>query len=168
MPGSRVISKIVNPTEKGWPHASPSRWWIPFSFSWVRLFFLFSLSWSSGVSLLPTSWVVELLFPLIRSGGGWPSLAFLGYGGLLFVFLCYFFRFGRIVHLKMSSMREWPIQRVVDGMIFGKFFSHFFSLILEAKSTLLRRILVDTRPQPRSPPSSAPAAANSGRVNRRW
>jgi hypothetical protein len=35
-----------------------------------------------------------------------PHLAFLGCGGLLFVFLCYFFRFGRIVHLKMSSMGE--------------------------------------------------------------
>jgi len=31
-------------------------------------------------------------------------LAFLGYGGLLFAFLCYFLRFDRIVHLKMSSM----------------------------------------------------------------
>jgi hypothetical protein len=55
-----------------------------------------------------------------------PPLSFLGYGGLLFVFLCYFFRFDRIVHLKMSSMGEWPIQRVVDGMIFGKFFHIFF------------------------------------------
>jgi len=35
-----------------------------------------------------------------------PPLVFLGYGGLLFVFLCYFFRFGRIVHLKMFSMGE--------------------------------------------------------------
>lgn len=52
-------------------------------------------------------------------------LAFLGYGGLLFVFLCYFFRFDRIVHLKMSSMGEWPSQRVVDRMIFGRFF-HLF------------------------------------------
>jgi hypothetical protein len=55
-----------------------------------------------------------------------PPLAFLGYGGLLFIFLYYFVRFGRIVHLKMSSMGEWPIQRVVDGMIFGKFFHIFF------------------------------------------
>jgi hypothetical protein len=54
-------------------------------------------------------------------------LAFLGYGGLLFVFLCYFFRFGRIAHLKMSSMGEWSSQRVVDGMIFGRFF-HLFSV----------------------------------------
>jgi hypothetical protein len=36
----------------------------------------------------------------------------------------------------MSSMGEWSSQRVVDGMIFGPFFT-FFSLILEARSTLL-------------------------------
>jgi len=45
----------------------------------------------------------------------------------------------------MSSLEEWPSQRVVDGMIFCPFFS-LFSLILEARSTLLRRLLTDTRP----------------------
>jgi len=34
------------------------------------------------------------------------SLAFLDCGGLLFAFLCYFFRFGRTIHLKMSSWRS--------------------------------------------------------------
>ncbi len=52
-------------------------------------------------------------------------LAFLGYGGLFFAFLCYFFHFGRIVHLNMSSMGEWLNQRVVDGVIFGRLF-HIF------------------------------------------
>jgi hypothetical protein len=62
----------------------------------------------------------------------------------LFVFRCFFFRFGRIVHLKMSSLGEWPSQHVVSGMIFGPFF-HLFSLVLEARSTLPRRLLTDTR-----------------------
>jgi len=53
-------------------------------------------------------------------------LAFLGYGGLLFAFLCSFFCFGRIVHLKMSSLGEWPSQRVVTGVIFGRFFHLLF------------------------------------------
>jgi len=53
-------------------------------------------------------------------------LAFLGYGGLLFVFLCYFFCLGGIVHLKISSMGEWLNQRVVDRVIFGRFFTFFF------------------------------------------
>jgi hypothetical protein len=53
-------------------------------------------------------------------------LTFLGYGGLFFAFLCYFFHFGRIAHLNMSFMGEWPSQRVVNRMIFGRFFQHFF------------------------------------------
>jgi hypothetical protein len=52
-------------------------------------------------------------------------LVFLGYGDLFFAFLCYFFCFDRIAHLKMSSMVEWPSQRVVDMMIFGRFFHRF-------------------------------------------
>jgi hypothetical protein len=39
------------------------------------------------------------------------------------------FRFGRIVHLKMSSLGEWLSQRVVGGMFWPLFF-HLFSLIL--------------------------------------
>jgi hypothetical protein len=63
----------------------------------------------------------------------------------LFAFLCFFFRFGRIVHLKMSSLGEWPSQRVVGGMIFGPFFHLFFFFwILVARSTLPLRLLTDT------------------------
>jgi hypothetical protein len=80
-------------------------------------------------------------------------LAFLDYGGLLFAFLCYFFRFGRTIHVKISYLEEWTSQRVVGGMIFCPFFFFFFffffslfSLILEARSTFLRRLLTDTHP----------------------
>jgi hypothetical protein len=52
--------------------------------------------------------------------------------------------FSRIVHLKLSSLGEWPSLRVVGGMIFVPFF-HLFLLILEAKSTLPRLLLTDTR-----------------------
>jgi hypothetical protein len=54
-------------------------------------------------------------------------LAFLDYSGLLFAFLCYFFRFGKTVHLKMSSLEEWSSQRAIGGVIFGPFFTFFFN-----------------------------------------
>jgi len=52
-------------------------------------------------------------------------LTLLDYDGLLLAFLCFFFYFGRTIHLKMSSLEEWLSQRVVDDVIFGRFFFHF-------------------------------------------
>jgi hypothetical protein len=53
-------------------------------------------------------------------------LAFLGYGGFyVSLFVC-FLLFGRISHLKLSSLGDWPSVRVVGGMFFGPFF-HIFS-----------------------------------------
>jgi hypothetical protein len=43
-------------------------------------------------------------------------------GRYLFAFFC----FGRISHLKLSSLGDWPSIRVVGGMFFGPFF-HLFS-----------------------------------------
>jgi hypothetical protein len=60
---------------------------------YFSLIFLFSLSWSSGVSLLPTSKVVELLFPLARSGGGWPSPSLFGLWWLVICFSLLFLSF---------------------------------------------------------------------------
>jgi hypothetical protein len=60
-------------------------------------------------------------------------------------FSLFFFRFGKIVHLKMSSLGKWPSQSVVDEIFWPVFFT-IFLLILEARSIHLRRFLIDTRP----------------------
>jgi hypothetical protein len=89
--------------------------------------FLFPLNWFSKASFLPTSRVIELLLPPAIFDGGWASPNLFGlWWFVYFVFLCFFPSFGRIVHLKMSSLGEWSSQRVVGGMIFGPFFSSFF------------------------------------------
>jgi hypothetical protein len=72
-------------------------------------------------------------------------LAFLGYDGFyVLLFIC-FLLFGRISHLKLSSLGDWPSVRVVGG-IFLAHSSTFFLQILEARSALPRPILTDTRP----------------------
>jgi hypothetical protein len=55
-------------------------------------------------------------------------LAFLGYAALLCVFSLFFLLFGRIVHLKLSSLGKWPSLRVVGEMIFWPVLSLFSSV----------------------------------------
>jgi hypothetical protein len=88
-----------------------------------------------GLVFLSTSRVVELMFPRLDPMVADLPLAFLGYGGLLFAFLCYFFRFGKIVHLKMSFMGEWPNQRVVDRVFLAGFFTFFFDFGSQIKTS---------------------------------
>lgn len=64
---------------------------------------------------------------------------------VIFFFSCYFFRFGRNFHFKMSSLEEWRAIVLSAGSFFGRFL-HFFSLILKARSTLLCRFLTTTSP----------------------
>jgi hypothetical protein len=118
---------------------------------------------SVGLVFLPTSRVVELLFPPIRSGVDWSSPSLFGLWWLVYLF---FLSFRRIVHLKMSSLGSGQVNVSLAGWFLAPFF-HLLSLILEARSTLPRRLLTDTRPQPRFPSSSAPAAARTDRVGRR-
>jgi hypothetical protein len=79
-----------------------------------------------GLVFLPTSRVVELLFPPARSGGGWLSPSLFGLWWLVICFSLLFLSFWQDCHLKMSSLEEWPSQRVVGGVIFGPFFFFFF------------------------------------------
>jgi hypothetical protein len=73
------------------------------------------------------------------------------------------------VHLKMSSLEEWLSQRVVGGVIFGHFFLlHFFLWFWKLDLHFSANFWLTRAPQPRLPSSSAPAAASSGRVGRRW
>jgi hypothetical protein len=50
-------------------------------------------------------------------------LAFLGYGGFyVSLFVC-FLLFGRISHLKLSSLGDWPSVRVVGGIFLARSFT---------------------------------------------
>jgi hypothetical protein len=57
----------------------------------------------------------------------------------------FFLVFGRIVHLKLSSLGKWSSLRVVGEIFLARSFT-FFNLILEARSALPRQLLTDTRP----------------------
>jgi hypothetical protein len=80
-----------------------------------------------------------------------PPIAFLDYGGL---FLCVFVVFSFVLAgLFNSRCLLWGSGRVnvsSTKCFFGWFF-HLLSLILEAISTLLRRLLHDTHPPNRVP-----------------
>jgi hypothetical protein len=68
-----------------------------------------------------------------------------------FLFFCYFFRFGRNFHIKMSLLEEWSCDCVVGGEFFWPvFFFHFFSLILKARYTSPSPCVYHAPPQPRS------------------
>jgi hypothetical protein len=92
-------------------------------------------------------------------------LAFLGYGGLFICISLFFLSFDRIVHFKMSSLGDWPSQRVVGGMIFWPFFSPFFLWFWKPNLHFLANFWLTRAPQPRSQSSSSPGAARSGRVD---
>jgi hypothetical protein len=88
-------------------------------------------------------------------------LAFLGYGGFyVSLFVC-FLLFGRISHLKLSSLGDWPSVRVVGMMFFGPFFHLVFLQILEARYAHPRPILTDTRQWGVNEPSSSEPVPSS-------
>jgi hypothetical protein len=131
-------------------------------------FFLFPLSWSSRVSLLPTSRVVELLFPQVRSGGGWPSPILFG---LWWLVICFSLLF-------LSFWQDCSSQDVFYGGVadptccrrddFWQVFSHFFRWFWKPDLHFSAKFWLTRASQPRSPPSFAPVPASSSRVDRRW
>jgi hypothetical protein len=70
-------------------------------------------------------------------------LAFLGYGGLLFASLCYFFVLAGLFISRCLIRRSGQAIVSSTGWFLAGFFT-FFLWFLEAKSTLFRRLLIDT------------------------
>jgi hypothetical protein len=154
-------------TRRGWFSRLPLRVLFPLWLLVSQGVFLLPLSWSSGDSFLPISRVVKLLFLPARSGHPVEAdhpLALLGYYGFVYRF---FFRFGRFVHRKMSSLGKGLSQSVVDGIfwpVLSLFFFWFWKLDLHVSPDFW----LTRAPQPRSLAFSAPAAASTGRIGRRW
>jgi len=153
-------------TRRGWPHASPSRWWFFSGSSGVRVFFVPPVLVHLELVFLPTSKVVELLFLPARSDGGWCSLNPFGLWWLVTCISLFFLLFWQDYSSQdvlFGGVAEPTCRRRCD---FWPVFFSLFSLISNLHFSV--DFWLTCAPQPRSSSSSALAAASSGSVGHRW